>query len=799
MRPELELIEKIAQYLSGELSPDEARAFDILMANDPLLREAVAAQQAIMQGINRAGIRQEVQRAGTRYHIGKRLSRWGIYGGTGLIIAAAGFLLFQKQLWHTDKKTIATSAYNGTQLPTLNEQGTKDWATADSLIPAQVFSITTGYDTVIETKGGMVLAIPANALLTQDGKAATGAISLCIKEALDPLTIMTARLSTMSGSRLLETGGMFFLDARQANELLHINPNNQIYAEIPTQEIKAGMQLFSGKRMPGGSINWINPVPLPQDLAALDINGLDFYPPNYLQLLSKAGYPTTNKRFTDSVYFSLAALFSDRADLNSDDGVVEVDGGYDSQSKDSVYTLSDTSNGRSKGAYTLGKTLFQANCATCHNPLKDATGPALGGKSYSWPSRQWVYDWVRNPSGMIAKGDKHALELFDKYKPTVMTAFPKLKNEEIAAIIQYADEYDGMCGINPAKIKAIWNNQYQNTLLATREFEQRLKFIHQSKDPELLDLYVTNLDKALYQIDSMAAMRTSGNIKAGFSAFYALKNGRVKRDSKCFEKLRDYYAQKTRLFTEAAAAAVQKMMAQEQQAAREAKAKTLAHTADNAARIERNFAQELELNLERAYAQLGKVRPIASASFAVTITNTGWNNVDRYVLEATANRTTLDYTDPESGKKAVIEYKPISVTIDNAKSYDRLLVYLLPDKLSSFMAMNETDGLFTEKQNGLMKYELVCMGIKGSQYSFLHVSSVQAKAYESLKLTAIDSASLQGVMSSLRNVGQGNAVRKEIEYAVWDLQNIRRQTERLKWQALIADLRAGLFDCGGIK
>jgi len=26
-----------------------------------------------------------------------------------------------------------------------------------------------------------------------------------------------------------------------------------------------------------------------------------------------------------------------------------------------------------------GKALFQANCASCHNPIKDATGPALQG------------------------------------------------------------------------------------------------------------------------------------------------------------------------------------------------------------------------------------------------------------------------------------------------------------------------------------------------------------------------------------------------------------------------------------
>ena len=88
-----------------------------------------------------------------------------------------------------------------------------------------------------------------------------------------------------------------------------------------------------------------------------------------------------------------------------------------------------------------GKALFQANCATCHNPLKDATGPALQGIDKTWPSKDWGYDWVHNPSAMIASGDKTAVDIYAKYGPTKMTAFPQLKNEEIDAIIKYVNDY----------------------------------------------------------------------------------------------------------------------------------------------------------------------------------------------------------------------------------------------------------------------------------------------------------------------------------------------------------------------
>lgn len=88
-----------------------------------------------------------------------------------------------------------------------------------------------------------------------------------------------------------------------------------------------------------------------------------------------------------------------------------------------------------------GKALFKANCASCHKPDKDYTGPALQG----WKGRQpdgWVYKWVANPSALIASGDKYANELYGKWKQNgMMSAFAQLKKEEIDAILKYVDDY----------------------------------------------------------------------------------------------------------------------------------------------------------------------------------------------------------------------------------------------------------------------------------------------------------------------------------------------------------------------
>jgi len=89
-----------------------------------------------------------------------------------------------------------------------------------------------------------------------------------------------------------------------------------------------------------------------------------------------------------------------------------------------------------------GKALFQSNCASCHNPLKDATGPALKGVDARVPSKEWLYSWIKNSASVISSGDKYANDIYAKWNKTAMTAFPNLSNEEIDAIITYVNSVE---------------------------------------------------------------------------------------------------------------------------------------------------------------------------------------------------------------------------------------------------------------------------------------------------------------------------------------------------------------------
>lgn len=97
-----------------------------------------------------------------------------------------------------------------------------------------------------------------------------------------------------------------------------------------------------------------------------------------------------------------------------------------------------------------GKALFQSNCASCHNPLKDATGPALKGVTEKVPSKEWLHNWVRNSQKLISSGDKYANQIFKEWNNLPMTAFPSLSDEEIDAIFTYVNSVEPPAAAGPA-------------------------------------------------------------------------------------------------------------------------------------------------------------------------------------------------------------------------------------------------------------------------------------------------------------------------------------------------------------
>ncbi len=85
-----------------------------------------------------------------------------------------------------------------------------------------------------------------------------------------------------------------------------------------------------------------------------------------------------------------------------------------------------------------GKSLFNANCASCHKVNKKLIGPALRGV-YEEHEKEWLYSWVRNSAAMIKSGDPDAIDIYEEYNKVAMNSFPQLSNEDIDNIFAYAD------------------------------------------------------------------------------------------------------------------------------------------------------------------------------------------------------------------------------------------------------------------------------------------------------------------------------------------------------------------------
>ncbi|UAY52167.1 c-type cytochrome [Ferruginibacter albus] len=89
-----------------------------------------------------------------------------------------------------------------------------------------------------------------------------------------------------------------------------------------------------------------------------------------------------------------------------------------------------------------GEALFKANCASCHRPLEDFTGPALKGARDREPSKDWVYKWVYNTNSMV-NSDPYAMALKARFQ-SVMTqqSEANLSKKDVEAILDWADKYE---------------------------------------------------------------------------------------------------------------------------------------------------------------------------------------------------------------------------------------------------------------------------------------------------------------------------------------------------------------------
>jgi plasmid maintenance system antidote protein VapI len=204
---------------------------------------------------------------------------------------------------------------------------------------------------------------------------------------------------------------------------------------------------------------------------------------------------------------------------------------------------------------------------------------------------------------------------------------------------------DKTCFLNPISIKTIKSDTFQNTFLATKQFEERLQAMHKIINPNpVFSLYLANLDKNLWEVDVMAAAMLFGTEKSIFDFFANEKLTNVKDGELYAQKLSDYYntkrmaltmeAEKTRkIYSEISTAEITKLSQQIDTLTE----KWMNLERQTGQRIPLNSMNMIQTNSKRSQNTARQTNTTAATSkvYAVRWYETGWINIDAYLKDLT--------------------------------------------------------------------------------------------------------------------------------------------------------------------
>lgn len=121
---------------------------------------------------------------------------------------------------------------------------------------SQFFNMLAENDIEIEGKEGTKIFIPANSLVNQTGALIKGEVSIELKEFYSVSDMISNNLNTTSGTDLLETAGMIFIDAAKGTEKLKLAEDAKMEITFKNKTESDNMNVFLGEKI-NSKINWV--------------------------------------------------------------------------------------------------------------------------------------------------------------------------------------------------------------------------------------------------------------------------------------------------------------------------------------------------------------------------------------------------------------------------------------------------------------------------------------------------------------------------------------------------------------
>lgn len=321
------------------------------------------------------------------------------------------------------------------------------------------------------------------------------------------------------------------------------------------------------------------------------------------------------------------------------------------------------------------------------------------------------------------------------------------------------------CGIDPAIIKVIKSEKFQNTFIATREFESRLKVIFKTCNNVVLETYINNLDKNLYEVDSMAAIVIgSGQYQNDFVNFSQQRLTKVKQADKYVYLLKGYYENQL--------AKVKSELLKRQ----ELLMKSLNEKNAEAQKVADDYKK-----------LLWKREKYRMETYGFEWTETGWINIDNGTLPKDWNK------------------QPLEITVANGKQFDRVYTYVIYTTIKSLYRLNTTDneqfyaGNDEDKKMLMPKRKLgiaIAIGYKDEVPS-LSVKEFETGSEPNFSLT-LSPSSIEKVKDAIRpyeKYAKENKISKDLEFMAKFYKEEQRQKELKKESQFLLQLWIIAYPC----
>ncbi len=334
------------------------------------------------------------------------------------------------------------------------------------------------------------------------------------------------------------------------------------------------------------------------------------------------------------------------------------------------------------------------------------------------------------------------------------------------AKVMSVEDSAALCGIDPAIIKVIKSEKYQNTYIATREFEARLKVIFKTCKNAVLKTYIDNIDKNLYEADELAAIALEeSEYHKDFVNFSLQRLKKVKQADKNAELLKGYY---------------EKQLAKVKLELEQNKAKLMKEL------DEKN--EEAQKMAEDYKELLWKREKYTMETYGFNWSETGWVNVDNGTM-------------PKSWGPKATE----GIFVHNGKEFDRVYSYFIFTSIKSLNRLNTTDnveffaGNYQDKTM-LMPKEgkaiLISIGYKGEE------PSIAIKEFElglpikyNLTLAASTLDKVKEALSPYEIYAKENNIGSDLEFMTNFYTEEQRQKELKKENEFMLKLWNIAFPC----